>query len=85
MAVVDDGSDGLRLADEWAPELVVLDLMLLKVDGLEVRRQLRRDSHVPIIMLTARGEKMGRVVVSTPPKIWLFPTFGERQEAGTSM
>ena len=57
-----DGADGLRLAREWAPNLVVLDLMLPSVDGLEVCRQLRRDTQVPIIMLTARGEETDRVV-----------------------
>ncbi len=62
VAVASDGSEGLRLAQEWAPELVVLDLMLPQVDGLEVCRQLRRESQVPIIMLTARGEETDRVV-----------------------
>ena len=57
-----DGADGLRLAREWAPNLVVLDLMLPSVDGLEVCRQLRRETQVPIIMLTARGEETDRVV-----------------------
>ena len=46
-----DGADGLRLAREWAPNLIVLDLMLPSIDGLEVCRQLRRESQVPIIML----------------------------------
>ena len=57
-----DGADGLRLAREWGPNLVVLDLMLPLVDGLEVCRQLRRETQVPIIMLTARGEETDRVV-----------------------
>ena len=62
VAVAADGLEGLRLAQEWAPELVVLDLMLPQVDGLEVCRQLRRESQVPIIILTARGEETDRVV-----------------------
>ena len=62
VAVASDGLEGLRLAQEWAPELVVLDLMLPQVDGLEVCRRLRRESQVPIIMLTARGEETDRVV-----------------------
>ena len=62
VAVAADGSEGLRLAREWAPELVVLDLKLPRMDGLEVCRQLRRDSQVPIIMLTARSEETDRVV-----------------------
>ena len=57
-----DGEEALRLAQEWAPDLIVLDLMLPKVDGLEVCRRLRRDSEVPIIMLTARGDPTDRIV-----------------------
>ena len=57
-----DGADGLRLAREWAPNLIVLDLMLPSIDGLEVCRQLRRETQVPIIILTARGEETDRVV-----------------------
>ena len=57
-----DGEEALRLAQEWAPDLVVLDLMLPVVDGLEICRVLRRDSQIPIIMLTARGEETDRVV-----------------------
>lgn len=57
-----DGEEALRWAQEWAPDLIVLDLMLPKVDGLEVCRRLRRDSQVPIIMLTARGDETDRIV-----------------------
>ena len=56
-----DGSDGLRLAREQAPDLILLDLMLPELDGLSVCRLLRRDSDVPIIMLTARGTEMDRI------------------------
>jgi len=49
-----DGVEALRLARENHPDLIVLDLMLPDVDGLEVCRTLRRESDVPIIMLTAR-------------------------------
>ena len=62
VALASDGGEALRLAQEWAPDLVVLDLMLPVVDGLEVCRQLRQESQVPIIMLTARGEETDRVV-----------------------
>ncbi|MFQ6028084.1 MAG: response regulator [Dehalococcoidia bacterium] len=62
VALATDGAEALRLAQEWAPNLVVLDLMLPVVDGLEVCRQLRQASQVPIIMLTARGEETDRVV-----------------------
>lgn len=49
-----DGVEALRVAREGNPDLVVLDLMLPDVDGLEVCRTLRHESDVPIIMLTAR-------------------------------
>lgn len=49
-----DGVEALRVARESDPDLVVLDLMLPDVDGLEVCRTLRHESDVPIIMLTAR-------------------------------
>jgi two-component system alkaline phosphatase synthesis response regulator PhoP len=49
-----DGVGALRLARENRPDLIVLDLMLPGVDGLEVCRSLRSESDVPIIMLTAR-------------------------------
>ncbi len=57
-----DGSEALQVAREWAPDLVILDLMLPKIDGVEVCRRLRRDSDVAIIMLTAKGEESDRVV-----------------------
>jgi DNA-binding response OmpR family regulator len=57
-----DGDEALALAQSWAPDLVVLDLMLPGKDGLEVCRTLRRDSSVPIIMLTARGDETDRIV-----------------------
>ena len=49
-----DGNEGLRKARESRPDLIVLDLMLPGLDGLEVCRTLRTESDVPIIMLTAR-------------------------------
>ena len=49
-----NGLEALRLARDSCPDLIVLDLMLPDVDGLEVCRTLRRESDVPIIMLTAR-------------------------------
>lgn len=57
-----DGETALRTIAGWAAELVVLDLMLPGVDGLEVCTRLRRDSEVPIIMLTALGGESDRVV-----------------------
>jgi len=57
-----DGVQGLRLAREKNPDLIVLDLMLPEMDGLSVRRVLRKESDVPIIMLTARGMEMDKIV-----------------------
>ena len=62
VAIAGDGEEALRLAREWDPDLVVLDLMLPLVDGLEVCRRLHKDTQLPIIMLTARGEETDRVV-----------------------
>jgi DNA-binding response OmpR family regulator len=60
--VAADGGTALRLAREAAPDLILLDLMLPEIDGLDVCRELRKTSDVPIIMITARGEEMDRVV-----------------------
>jgi two-component system, OmpR family, phosphate regulon response regulator PhoB len=60
-----EGGTALRLARAELPDVVVLDLMLPGLDGLEVCRQLRREAatrRLPIIMLTARGEEVDRVV-----------------------
>jgi OmpR family response regulator RpaB len=55
-------TDGLRMLREHGPDLVILDLMLPAMDGFDVCRAIRRDSEVPIIMLTARGEVTDRIV-----------------------
>ncbi len=57
-----DGEAALALARSERPDLVVLDIMLPGLDGLEVCRRLRRESSVPILMLTAKGEEADRVV-----------------------
>jgi len=54
--------EGLRKLREEAPDLVILDLMLPDMDGFDVCRTIRRDSEVPVIMLTARGEVTDRIV-----------------------
>jgi DNA-binding response OmpR family regulator len=59
--VAHDGRRGLELAKRYSPEFVILDLMLPKLDGWEVCRQLRQFSDVPIIMLTAREEEVDRI------------------------
>jgi DNA-binding response OmpR family regulator len=60
--VAGEGNEALRLARASAPDLVVLDLMLPGLDGLEVCRQLRRESTVPILMLTAKDDEVDKIV-----------------------
>lgn len=60
--VAHDGEAALASAKEHKPDLILLDLMLPKIDGLDVCRELRKTSQVPIIMVTARGEETDRVI-----------------------
>jgi len=60
--IAGDGPDALRLAGEAAPDLVVLDLMLPGMDGLEVMRRLRERERVSVILLTAKGEHSDRII-----------------------
>ncbi len=57
-----DGEQGLELARQMEPSMIILDIMLPKMDGIEVCRILRRESSVPILMLTAKSEEIDRVV-----------------------
>src|SRR5690606_37320738 len=59
---VHDGARALDAYAEFDPDIVVLDLMLPGVDGLEVCRRLRSASNVPVIMLTARTEELDRLL-----------------------
>ena len=58
----EDGEAALSAAQRERPDLVVLDLMLPKIDGLEVCRRLRARSQAPVIMLTAKGEELDRII-----------------------
>ncbi len=62
VSIAADGREALHLAGEFQPDLILLDLMIPEVDGLDVCRALRKTSDVPIIMITARGEETDRVV-----------------------
>ncbi len=62
VAVAHEGEEGLRLALSGEPALVILDVMLPGMDGFEVLRQLRARSSLPVLMLTARGEDVDRIV-----------------------
>src|SRR5512143_561773 len=57
-----DGTSALAAARRERPDLIVLDLMLPGMDGLDITRALRRESDVPIIMLTARVEEADRLI-----------------------
>jgi DNA-binding response OmpR family regulator len=57
-----DGEEALERFGEEEVDLVVLDVMLPKLDGLEVCKRLRSQSNVPIVMLTARGEELDKVL-----------------------
>jgi two-component system OmpR family response regulator len=57
-----DGDVGLACVRRETPDLVILDVMLPKLDGFELCRIIRRESDVPVLMLTAKGEETDRVV-----------------------
>lgn len=57
-----DGREGLQLFESEQPDLVVLDLMLPELDGLEVAKGIRKTSHTPIIMLSAKDSEFDKVI-----------------------
>jgi DNA-binding response OmpR family regulator len=63
--VADDGEEALDILAKEAVDLVILDIMLPKMDGLEVCRSIKQDTklkNIPVVMLTAKGEEVDRVV-----------------------
>lgn len=60
--VVNDGASGLEAARSGKYDLAILDVMLPKMNGFEVLKNLRTDSRLPVLMLTARGDDMERIV-----------------------
>jgi two-component system, OmpR family, response regulator RegX3 len=60
--VADDGQEGLDVFNSWQPDIVLLDLMMPKVNGIEVCRQIRLTHSTPIIMLTAKDSEVDKVV-----------------------
>ncbi|TMH44739.1 MAG: response regulator transcription factor [Betaproteobacteria bacterium] len=62
VATVHDGEAAARLALSGGYQIVVLDVMMPKVDGIEALRQIRQTSRVPVVMLTARGDDIDRIV-----------------------
>ncbi len=57
-----DGKEALDLFIEFQPDVILLDVMMPKIDGFEVCREIRKTSNVPIIMITARGEDFERIM-----------------------
>ncbi|NLZ39229.1 MAG: response regulator transcription factor [Firmicutes bacterium] len=62
VAVAADGAEALEKAKTLKPQLIILDIMLPKMDGWDVCREVRKISDVPIIMLTAKGEEFDKVL-----------------------
>lgn len=60
--MANDGEEGLELAQNENPDLILLDIMMPKMDGFQVCRKVREKSNVPIIMLTARAEEVDKVL-----------------------
>ena len=60
--VANDGREGLDMFYDKKPDIILLDLMLPELSGIEVCRRIRKDSSVPIIMLTAKGEVFDKVL-----------------------
>ncbi len=57
----DDGHSGLRIAREWQPDLVITDVSMPNMNGIELCRQLRAESTLPIIVLSVKGEEKTKV------------------------
>lgn len=57
-----DGESALKMFDEFKPDIVLLDIMLPKMDGWQVCREIRKTSETPIIMVTAKGETFDKVL-----------------------
>jgi two-component system alkaline phosphatase synthesis response regulator PhoP len=75
-----DGERGLALALEWKPDLIVLDIMLPGIDGLELLRRLRQHSDAYVILLTAKTEEADKVVgLSVGADDYLTKPFSPRE------
>lgn len=57
-----DGSEGVRMFEAEKPDVILLDVMMPKMDGFEVCREIRKTSQIPILMITARGEDFEKIM-----------------------
>jgi CheY-like chemotaxis protein len=79
VTVAGDGAEALRAVEATPPDLVILDLMLPGLPGLEVCRRLRAASPVPVVMLTALGEEEDRIAgleLGADVPAWAWPSRG---------
>jgi two-component system alkaline phosphatase synthesis response regulator PhoP len=75
-----DGTSALKAARAFAPDLIVLDIMLPGMDGIEVLRRLRQESNVYVLMLTAKAEETDRIVgLSVGADDYLAKPFSPRE------
>ncbi|MGE3268248.1 MAG: response regulator transcription factor [Chloroflexota bacterium] len=75
-----DGAEAVQATERERPDLLILDWMMPKLDGLEVCRRVRRESIVPILMLTARSEEIDRVLgLEVGADDYLTKPFGVRE------
>lgn len=57
-----DGAQALKLVEEKKPDLMILDLMMPQISGIEVCREVRKNNNMPLLMLTAKGEEIDRIL-----------------------
>ena len=62
VSAVHDGEAGIKAAEENHYDVIILDSMMPKVNGLDVLKTIRKSSHIPIIMLTAKGDDIDRII-----------------------
>lgn len=62
--IVNDGESAIKAVTEYAPNLVLLDIMLPGIDGYEVLREIRKDSKLPVLCISAKGETFDKVLGS---------------------
>ena len=80
VVTAENGTVALRAAGQEHPDLVILDIMLPDIDGLEITRRLRRETEIPIIMVSARGDEIDKVVgLEVGADDYLVKPFGPRE------